>query len=252
MYRKNCYNCDCITEIYLNFGYNTDINLTKGISINMEYILTFFEGIISFISPCMLPMLPIYASYFAGADSKKTQTFVRALSFVAGFTSVYCLLGLLFGSIGSAVAGHSAANVICGALVIIFGLSYLEVIRLPFFKGSTKAVKVNGIISAFLFGIAFSVSLTPCVGVFLGSALALASSSGTVLKGLFMLLAYSAGIGIPFLISAMIIDRLKGAFNVIKKHYKIINTVCGIFLIIVGISMMTGLFTKLLAFISLR
>ncbi len=218
----------------------------------MEYILTFLEGIISFISPCMLPMLPIYVSYFAGSDSKKSKTFVKALAFVAGFTFVFCLLGLAFGSIGSAFGRNTWINIVCGLLVIIFGLSYLDVLKLPFFKGSGKTIKITGVVSAFVFGIIFSVSLTPCVGVFLGSALALASSTGTVVKGLLMLLAYSAGIGIPFLISAMLIDKLKDAFNVIKKHYKVINTVCGVFLIIVGFSMMFGLFTKLLAFISMR
>lgn len=218
----------------------------------MDYILTFLEGIISFISPCMLPMLPIYVSYFAGSDSKKSRTFVKALAFVTGFTLVFCLLGLAFGSIGAAIGKSSIVNIICGALVVVFGLSYLDVIKLPFFKGNNKAMKVTGVLSAFIFGVIFSVSLTPCVGVFLGSALALASSSGTVLKGFILLLAYSAGIGIPFLISAMLIDRLKGAFNTIKKHYKVINLVCGIFLIIVGLSMMFGIFTKLLAFISMR
>lgn len=216
----------------------------------MEYILTFLEGIISFISPCMLPMLPIYISYFAGSDAKKSKTFVKALAFVLGFTFIFCLLGLVFGTIGSAVYGNGIINIICGAVVVIFGLSYMDVIKLPIFRGSTKAMKVTGVVSAFLFGMIFSVSLTPCIGVFLGSALALASSSGTILKGLLLLLAYSAGVGIPFLFSAILIDKLKGAFGVIKRHYRIINIVCGIFLIIVGISMMTGLFTKLLNIIS--
>ena len=217
----------------------------------MEYLLTFLEGIISFISPCMLPMLPIYISYFAGSDAKKSKTFVKALAFVFGFTLVFCLLGLIFGTIGSAVAGSSIVNIVCGAIITVFGLSYMDIIKIPIFRGSTKAMKITGMLSAFVFGMIFSVSLTPCIGVFLGSALALASSSGTVLKGLLLLLAYSAGIGIPFLISAVLIDSLKGAFNAIKKHYKVINIVCGIFLIIVGVSMMTGIFTKLLRVLSL-
>ena len=218
----------------------------------MDYILTFLEGIISFISPCMLPMLPIYVSYFAGSDGKKAGTFIRALAFVAGFTVVFCTLGIAFGSIGSLVGDSNIINVVCGILVVIFGLSYLDIIKLPFFKGGTKAVKVTGVLSAFLFGVVFSVNLTPCIGMFLGSALAIASSSGTVLKGLLLLFAYSIGLGIPFLISAVLIDQLKGAFNVIKKHYKVINIICGVFLIIVGLSMIFGLFTRLLAFISMR
>jgi len=218
----------------------------------MDYLLTFLEGIISFISPCMLPMLPIYISYFAGSDNKRSKTFVKALAFVAGFTLVFCLLGLVFGTLGSVVGSGNILNIVCGGIVVIFGLSYLDVIKIPLFKGSSKAMKVTGIVSAFLFGVVFSVSLTPCVGVFLGSALALASNAGTTAKGLLLLLSYSAGIGIPFLISAMLIDNLKGAFAFIKKHYTVINRVCGIFLIIVGLSMMFGLFTKLLAVISMR
>ena len=216
----------------------------------MEYLLTFIEGIISFISPCMLPMLPLYISYFAGSDNRKSKTFVKALAFTAGFTTVFCILGLAFGSIGSAFGGNRTVNIICGAVVVLFGLSYLDVIKLPLFRGSAKAMKITGVASAFLFGVVFSVSLTPCVGVFLGSALALASGSGTVIKGLLMLLAYSAGLGIPLVISALLIDSLKGAFNAIKKHYRVINAVCGIFLIIVGISMMSGLFTKLSGLVS--
>ena len=216
----------------------------------MEYLLTFIEGIISFISPCMLPMLPLYISYFAGSDNRKSKTFVKALAFTAGFTTVFCILGLAFGSIGSAFGGNRTVNIICGAVVVLFGLSYLDVIKLPLFRGSAKAMKITGVASAFLFGVVYSVSLTPCVGVFLGSALALASGSGTVIKGLLMLLAYSAGLGIPLVISALLIDSLKGAFNAIKKHYRVINAVCGIFLIIVGISMMSGLFTKLSGLVS--
>lgn len=219
----------------------------------MQYLMTFLEGILSFISPCMLPMLPIYVSYFAGSDGRKSgRTFVNALAFVSGFTLVFCLLGLVFGSVGSLLGESILLNTVCGALVVILGLSYLGIIKIPLFKGSTKAVKITGILSAFLFGTVFSVSLTPCVGAFLGSALAIASSSGNILKGLLLLLCYSAGLGIPFLLSALLIDNLRNAFSFIKKHYKIINTVSGLFLIIVGICIMSGVFGKLLSVISLR
>ena len=104
-----------------------------------------------------------------------------------------------------------------------------------------------GFFSAFLFGVFLSVGWTPCVGAFLGSALALASSEGDMLKGIIMLLLYSLGLGVPFLLSAVLIDKLKGAFTFIKKNYKIINTVCGIFLVIIGILMMTGLMNRFLS-----
>lgn len=212
----------------------------------MPFLITFLEGIISFISPCMLPMLPIYISYFAGNSSKKANVLWKSFAFVAGFTIVFCLLGVFAGALGSFFTEHKKIiNIICGTVVIIFGLSYLEIIPLPFFKGMQKNQKIDGIFSAFLFGIIYSVSLTPCIGAFLGSAIMLASTSGSIIKGLLLLLVYSLGLGIPFVLSAVLLDRLSTVFNFIKKHYKVINVVCGIFLIIIGILMIFGIMNKL-------
>lgn len=217
----------------------------------MQYIITFLEGIISFISPCMLPMLPLYISYFAGGTAGKRHVLARALAFVAGFTLVFTALGLFAGSLGSVLLRYqTVVNVICGGLVVLFGLSYLEVIRLPFFSGMGRGRTVTGVFSALLFGMIYSVSLTPCVGAFLGSALMLASSTGGAAKGALLLLTYSLGLGVPFLFSAVLIDRLNTAFQWIKKHYKVINTVCGIFLIVVGILMACGLMNTVLALFS--
>lgn len=217
----------------------------------MQYAITFLEGIISFISPCMLPMLPIYISYFAGGSDKKHRVLVRAICFVLGFTVTFSLLGLFAGTLGSFLTKYqTAVNIITGAIVVIFGLSYLEVINLPFFKGMQGGKKIDSAFSAFIFGMIYSISLTPCVGAFLGSALMLASSSSTALTGLMLLLTYSLGLGIPFILSAVLIDKLNSAFNFIKKHYKVINLVCGIFLIVVGVMMACGLLGKLLALLS--
>ena len=217
----------------------------------MDFLITFLEGVISFISPCMLPMLPIYVSYFAGGADKKHKVFARALSFIVGFTLVFSLLGLFAGTLGGFLAKYqSAVNIVSGIIVIIFGLSYLEVIHLPFFKGMSKKQSANTIISAFLFGVIYSVSLTPCIGAFLGSALMQAAQAGTALRGTLLLVTYSLGMGLPFLISAVLLSELAGAFNFIKKHYKVINTVCGIFLIVVGIMMALGMMNKLLALFS--
>ncbi|MBQ7873567.1 MAG: cytochrome c biogenesis protein CcdA [Oscillospiraceae bacterium] len=214
----------------------------------MQYFITFLEGIISFISPCMLPMLPIYVSYFAGGADKKEHVFKRAICFVFGFTAVFSILGLFAGTLGAFLAKYQVAvNIVTGAVVIIFGLGYLEVINIPLFKGMQNFKKLNGAFSAFLFGVVYSVSLSPCVGAFLGSALMLASNSGTALQGLLLLLIYSLGLGIPFVVSAVLLDQLGSAFDFIKKHYDIINKVCGIFLIVVGISMMFGFMNALLS-----
>lgn len=217
----------------------------------MQYLITFLEGFISFISPCMLPMLPLYISYFAGNADKKHKTVLRAGGFIAGFTLIFTLLGLFAGTLGVFLMKYqTVVNIVCGIIVIIFGLSYLEIIKLPFFKGMKELKPVTSIFSAFIFGMIYSVSLTPCVGAFLGSALMLASSAGGALKGALLLLVYSLGLGIPFLISAILIEKLNTAFSFIKKHYKIVNIVCGIFLIVVGIMIAFGSMNAILALFS--
>lgn len=217
----------------------------------MQYLITFLEGIISFISPCMLPMLPIYISYFAGNADKKQHVVSRAIAFVLGFTVVFTSLGLFAGTLsGFLIRCQQIVQVVCGIIVIIFGLSYLDVLHLPFFKGMQNTAKISGLFSAFVFGMIYSVSLTPCVGAFLGSALMLAGTSGGAVKGALLLLTYSLGLGIPFLISAVLIDRLNAVFTFIKQHYKIVNLVSGLFLIVTGIFMMFGIMNRILAFFS--
>lgn len=220
----------------------------------MQYFISFLEGIITFISPCLLPMLPIYISYFAGGGERSTKkTVVNALGFVLGFTVVFTVLGALAGTLGSFLIKYQTiVNIVCGAVVIFFGLNFLGVLKLNLFRGMSGEIETEnmGFFSAMLFGMIFSVGWTPCVGAFLGSALMLASTQGQMLKGVVMLLCYSMGLGIPFLISAVLIDKLKGAFLFIKKNYHIINVICGIFLIIVGVGMATGVLGRLLSMLS--
>lgn len=213
----------------------------------MDYIITFLEGLISFVSPCMLPMLPVYVSYFAGRADKKHSSILNAVMFVAGFTVVYMCMGLFAGTIGTFLSDyHTYTDIVCGAVIILFGLSYLDIIPIPFFKGLHREGKIKGVFSAFIFGMIFSISHTPCIGVFLGSAIMMATHEGNVLSGGLLLFSYSLGMGIPFLVSAVLIDKLSNVITAIKKHYKVINMVCGIFLIIVGIAMMTGMLHSLI------
>lgn len=217
----------------------------------MQYIISFLEGIVTFISPCLLPMLPVYISYFAGnsRESGMKRTLKNALGFVLGFTVVFIALGALAGTLGSLLREYQmAVNLVTGVVVVLFGLYFLGVFRLDFLKGMKgfQREKELGFFSTMLFGIIFSVSWTPCVGAFLGSALMLASQQGEVMTGILMLLAYSLGLGIPFVVSALLIDRLKAAFDWIKRHYRIINMVCGGLLILVGVLMMTGLLNRAL------
>lgn len=220
----------------------------------MQYFVSFLEGIITFVSPCLLPMLPVYLSYFAGGGERSTRkTVVSALGFVAGFTVVFVALGALAGTLGGFLKAHqTAVNIVSGLIVVFFGLSFLGVVRLNVFKGSRGGMQNGeaGFFSTMVFGMVFSVGWTPCVGAFLGSALMLASQQGQTAVGMLMLFCYSLGLGIPFLLSALLIDKLKSTFDFIKRNYAIINTVSGILLILVGVLMVTGLFGKLLSLLS--
>ena len=217
----------------------------------MQFLISFLEGIVTFISPCILPMLPVYVSYFAGGGERKTgKTVTNAVGFVAGFTTIFVIMGVLAGTVGSFLAEYQTiVNLVSGTIVIFFGLCYLGVLKVNLFKGINRAVNIGdlGFFSALIFGIIFSVGWTPCVGAFLGSALMLASQQGHVLTGTIMLLMYSVGLGIPFIISAVLIDQLKNTFSWIKRNYRIINAVCGSFLIVIGVLMAAGMMGRFLA-----
>ncbi|MBR4078194.1 MAG: cytochrome c biogenesis protein CcdA [Oscillospiraceae bacterium] len=220
----------------------------------MQYVISFLEGIITFISPCLLPMLPIYISYFAGGGERSTKkTLTTALGFVLGFTVLFVAMGALAGTLGSFLTRYqTAVNILSGAVVILFGLNFLGVLNINLFQGMRGDVdtKDMSFFSAVLFGIVFSVGWTPCVGAFLGSALMLASQQGSTMVGMGMLLCYSLGLGLPFLMSAVLIDQMKTAFDFIKRNYDTVNRICGGFLILIGIAMMTGLMGRVLALLS--
>ena len=220
----------------------------------MQYLISFLEGIITFISPCLLPMLPIYITYFAGGGQRTTgKTLKNASGFVLGFTIIFVAMGALAGTLGSFLTRYQTwVKLIGGGIVVLFGLNYMGLLKLNLFRGGGRSVKTGemGFFSAALFGMVFSVGWTPCVGAFLGSALMLASQQGHVLEGMVMLLCYSLGLGIPFLLSAVLIDKLRGTFNWIKAHYDLVNKICGASLVLVGVLMATGTLGRLLAVLS--
>jgi cytochrome c-type biogenesis protein len=220
----------------------------------VQYFVSFLEGIITFISPCLLPLLPVYISYFTGASGNGTRYALRgALGFILGFTFVFVPLGAFAGLLGGLLNRYqTAVNIITGSIVVLFGLNYLGILKIGFLNKIYARGKgsVTGFFSAVLFGIIFSIGWTPCVGVFLGSALMLASQQGSALRGILALLCYSLGLGVPFLLSALLIDKLKTASDWIKKHYNVINNVSGIFLIVIGILMVTGMMGRFISILT--
>ena len=216
----------------------------------MQYLISFLEGVITFISPCLLPMLPIYVSYFTGGGERKTsKTILCAAGFVLGFTMVFIAMGALAGTLGSFLTRYQTwVNLVCGLVIVLFGLNYLGVFRWNIFRGNTGSADPRDMnfFSAMVFGLVFSIGWTPCVGTFLGTALMMASQQGSTLVGMGMLLSYSAGLGVPFLISAVLIDQLKNVFAFVKRHYEMINKICGGFLVLVGALMALGVLGQLI------
>lgn len=224
----------------------------------MRYLLLFLEGIITFISPCILPMLPIYISYFAGSEgNQKFRAFRNAIAFVLGFTIIFSLMGAAASTVGVFFQQHMRIiNLICGIVMIVFGINVLGLYPIKFLNNTykiswNKDTKNMGIVGSFIFGSIFGIGWTPCVGPFLGSALMIASNSTKIVEGVLMLVVYSLGLGIPFILSALLIHLLAGVFQFIKSHYSIIKGISGALLIIIGICMATGylnIFLSLLTF----
>lgn len=210
----------------------------------MQFLLLFLEGIVTFVSPCLLPMLPVYLSFFAANETDRRKTLTNALGFVLGFTLVFLALGALAGTAGKLLREYAVAvNIVSGLIVIVFGLNFLGVFKIGFLNrvgGRRFGSERLGFFSSLVFGAVFSISWTPCVGAFLGSALLMASMSGSAARGIAMLLAYSAGLGIPFILSALLLQRMRSAFDFLKRHYRVVHLVSGVLLIVIGLLMMTG------------
>jgi len=209
----------------------------------MDYILIFLEGIASFISPCLLPMVPIYISYFIGENNNNNKkAILNSVGFVLGFTIVFLILSIFASSLGAILSSNIRyIKIFFGIVIILFGLNYMGVLNIGFLN-KTKVKNIDtknfNFFKAVLFGILFSISWTPCIGTFLSSALLLIAKGQDIFKGIVMMLIYSIGLGIPFIISAILIEKLKKVFDFIKKHYDVIKKISSVILIVAGIYMM--------------
>lgn len=208
----------------------------------MKFLFTFFEGLLAFISPCILPLLPLYLSYFEGGvvNRKKSKTLINSMFFVLGFSITFILLGVLAGTLGKILIEYQKIiKIVLGLIVIYFGLSFLGLFKHEIFKGTVnyEIKKDLNFYSSLLFGIIFALSFTPCLGVYLSSALIAAATAGSHIKGALLLFCFSLGLGIPFIVSAVLLNQLTLTFSFIKKHYKIIKIISACILIIMGILM---------------
>ncbi len=215
----------------------------------MAYLTALLEGIISFISPCILPILPLYLSYLAGGVAEEGRgrgTLIKnSVAFVAGFTILFVALGAASTTIGRFLSSHLALlNRIGGVVVILFALNNLGFALIPALA-SNHRIQMKGLSNmnvpkSMLFGLVFAVGWTPCVGPLLGSALMMAANAELLYQGMATLFFYAMGLAIPFLLSALLIEQLDGVFKAIKRHGKIITIASGLFLLAFGIALVLG------------
>lgn len=224
----------------------------------------FAAGFLSFVSPCVLPLVPAYLSFISGlsldeikgAENRRQnllRVLVRVIGFILGFSTIFVLLGATATFIGQFLLSQMVIiSKIAGAVIIILGLHMAHLFRIPFldvekrFQGGKRPV---GPLGAFVVGMAFAFGWTPCIGPILAGILMLASTSETVWKGIFLLFVYSMGLGLPFLLTGIGINTFFSAFGWIKKHFRAIEIVSGALLIIVGLLIFTNRFQMLAGFL---
>jgi cytochrome c-type biogenesis protein len=228
-----------------------------GVSANITVISAFLAGLLSFLSPCVLPLIPSYMTYITGlsfADLQeehlshtiRRRTVLHAVLFIAGFTTVFVLLGASATYLGGFLQQHmTLIRKIGGVLIILFGVHVTGLVPIHLLLGERRVHlqrKPAGFLGSYLVGIAFAAGWTPCIGPILASILMVAATEDTVWHGVLLLLSYSLGLGIPFLLSALAMHQFLTIFNRFKKYIRVFEVITGIFLILVGVMIFNNYF----------
>ncbi len=218
-------------------------------------IVAFLAGLISFLSPCVLPIVPPYLAYMSGValsdiNSKaRSKVVITALFFVLGLSTVFIFLGFSASAIGAVFFEYQPLlNTVAGLIIMLFGLHFLGIYRLQFLSREARFEVTNyegTTFGSYVLGLAFAFGWTPCIGPQLGAILSLAASNGSVLKGTVLLSFYAIGLGIPFLVFAIFINRLDGLLKVLKKYLEVIERIMGLLLWTVGLLLLTGGFSSI-------
>jgi cytochrome c-type biogenesis protein len=231
---------------------------------DVSYIAAFVGGFLSFVSPCVLPLIPGYLSFVSGVSMEEFRTgkataaskrrlVAASLAFVAGFSLVFIALGASASAIGEFLMSRlPLLGKIAGILIIVFGLHTMGVFRLRILDSEKRVQterKPTGLIGALLVGVAFAFGWTPCIGPILGTILVMAGRKETISEGIALLTVYSAGLGIPFLLTSLAVNRFFGASARIRKHYHAIEVASGVLLIAIGLLIFTNQFTIIARFL---
>ena len=221
---------------------------------NVSIPAALLAGLVSFLSPCVLPLVPPYLIYLTGAtiehvaneetkSSSRRAVMISALLFVAGFSTVFVLLGASASLIGGLIRAWSAQlAIVAGIVIIVMGLHFLGLTRIGLLmrEGRLTMPKPVGLWGAYVMGLAFAFGWTPCIGPILAAILSIAAAEATVAKGAGLLAVYSAGLGIPFLIAAFMVEQFSAVFARMKRHLATVERAMGVLMIITGIGFLTG------------
>ncbi|MBI3814357.1 MAG: cytochrome c biogenesis protein CcdA [Nitrospinae bacterium] len=236
-----------------------------GFAQDVSFIMAFLAGLLSFVSPCVLPVVPFYITFITGltydeltsTENRKEirrLTVKNSLIFIAGFSFIFIMLGAGATSIGRFfLSNQDMIQKIGGVIIIVLGLYFMGVLKLKFLMSERRMQIQNkpaGYLGTFLVGIAFAAGWTPCVGPILGSILLLASTKESVIKGIELLAMYSAGLGLPLLLTSFAVNSSLAYFKKLNKWMWHISLVSGIFLIIMGVLLVTNSFTLVTSLLS--
>jgi cytochrome c-type biogenesis protein len=211
-------------------------------------------GLVSFLSPCVLPLVPPYLIYLTGAtiehvahdeaaSSSKRAVMISAIMFVLGFSTVFVALGASASLIGSVLRAWSAQlSIVAGIVIIVMGLHFLGLTRIGLLmrEGRLSIPKPVGLWGAYVMGLAFAFGWTPCIGPILAAILSVAAAEATLAKGAGLLAVYSVGLGVPFLVAALMVEQFSALFARMKRHLLAVERVMGVLLVLTGIGFLTG------------
>src|SRR6201994_2078396 len=221
---------------------------------NVSIPAALIAGLVSFLSPCVLPLVPPYLIYLTGATiehvandeapaSSKRAVMISALLFVLGFSTVFVALGASASVIGGLIRAWSAQlSILAGIVIIVMGLHFLGLTRIGLLmrEGRLPIPKPHGLWGAYVMGLAFAFGWTPCIGPILAAILSVAAAEATVTKGAGLLAVYSAGLGIPFLLAALLVEQFSSLFTRMKRHLATVERAMGVLMVLTGIGFLTG------------
>jgi cytochrome c-type biogenesis protein len=221
-------------------------------------------GVVSFLSPCVLPLIPGYISMLSGASLEELKSgagaalvgriFRNSIAFVLGFSVVFIILGASATWVGRfLLAQRTAFNVVAGLIIVIFGLHLTGLVKIPFLYREARldsGAPKRGLVGSFVLGFAFAFGWTPCIGPILTAILALAAERDTVFQGMFLLAVYSAGLAIPFLLTGLGLSQFMEFYGGFRKHLQVVEVLSGVLLIAIGVLMAFNKFTMLSGYLS--